>query len=162
MAERELKKLDRAELIEIIYELQKREKEYLAKINNLEAALDDKTIKISEAGSIAEAALKLSGIFESAQAAADQFLYSVHVANRDEEERLAQTEAKCKAMINEAEKEAERIVSDAERSRVETVKQTELMLSKRWQIFQAKVDEIIENYSELSGLLNRNETQGKS
>lgn len=161
MAERELKKLDRAELIEIIYELQKREKEYLAKIDNLEATLNDKTIKISEAGSIAEAALKLNGIFESAQAAADQFLDSIHAANRDEEEKLAQTEAKCKAMINEAEKEAERIVSEAERSRVETVRQTELMLSKRWQIFQAKVDEIIENYSELSGLLNRNETQGK-
>ncbi|MCC9890778.1 hypothetical protein HK150_04705, partial [Streptococcus agalactiae] len=53
--------------------IEKQEKE----IQQLKEALDDKKIKISKAGSIAEASLMLSGIFETAQLAADTYLENV-------------------------------------------------------------------------------------
>jgi hypothetical protein len=47
--------------------------------------LAERKIVIEKSGSIAEAALKLNGIFEAAQRAADQYLYSIGVASAPEE-----------------------------------------------------------------------------
>lgn len=88
MTDRELRRLGRAELVDIIYELQSRNQQCEAEIEKLQKALDDKILKIASAGSIAEAALKLSGIFEAAQATADQYLASLEARmGRDEEKR---------------------------------------------------------------------------
>lgn len=77
MTEKELHKLKRAELLEMML-AQSREIESLrARIEQLEEELADREILIQESGSIAEAALKLNGIFEAAQAAADQYLENV-------------------------------------------------------------------------------------
>lgn len=77
MTEKELHKLKRAELLEMML-AQSREIEVLrARIDALETKLADREIRIRESGSIAEAALKLNGIFEAAQAAADQYLENI-------------------------------------------------------------------------------------
>ena len=89
MTDRELRRLGRAELVDIIYELQSRNQQCEAEIEKLQKALDDKILKIASAGSIAEAALKLSGIFEAAQAAADQYLASLEARRGREEEKRA-------------------------------------------------------------------------
>ncbi|MBE5999805.1 MAG: DNA repair protein [Sarcina sp.] len=77
MTERELHRLKRGELLEMML-AQSREIESLrARVRQLEEQLADREIRIQESGSIAEAALKLNGIFEAAQAAADQYLENV-------------------------------------------------------------------------------------
>ncbi len=77
MTDKELKKLTRAELLEMLL-VQSREKQRLEEeLQEVKGKLDEKEIKIAESGSIAEAALKLSGIFEAAQKAADQYLENV-------------------------------------------------------------------------------------
>lgn len=74
MTDKELRKLKRIEILELLLE-QSRENERLrAEIAEVNKKLEDKEIAIKEAGSIAEAALKLNGIFEAAQRAADQYL----------------------------------------------------------------------------------------
>ncbi len=83
MTDKELRHLKRSDLIEIIYELQTQNKEASDRIDLLERELNDRRIKISEAGSIAEAALRLNGVFEAAQAAADRYLMSVKAAYTD-------------------------------------------------------------------------------
>ena len=70
MTDKELKHLSRAELIDIIYELQKQSEEKDAQMQNMQAALNERTLRISKAGSIAEAAIGVNGVFEAAQAAA--------------------------------------------------------------------------------------------
>lgn len=47
--------------------------------DTLEAERTKREIKLEEAGSIAEAALRLNGIFEAAQSAADQYLHNVRL-----------------------------------------------------------------------------------
>lgn len=84
MADKELRRLKRSELVEIIYELQKQNKKNFDTIKELEKELAERRIKISEAGSIAEAAMKLNGIFELAQSVADQYLDSVYALGKDE------------------------------------------------------------------------------
>ena len=77
MTEKELHKLKRGELLEMML-AQSREIDALrARISELEEKLADREIRIRESGSIAEAALKINGIFEAAQAAADQYIENV-------------------------------------------------------------------------------------
>ena len=77
MTEKELHKLKRAELLEMML-AQSREIEVLrARIEELETKLADREIRIRVSGSIAEAALQLNGIFEAARAAADQYLENI-------------------------------------------------------------------------------------
>lgn len=74
MAERELRKLKRTELVDIIYQLQKSIEEMEAENLELRRQLEDRRIKIENAGSLAEAVVGLNEIFENAQRAADQYV----------------------------------------------------------------------------------------
>ncbi len=103
MAEKELKHLGRKELIEIIYELQKRETQSQNTIERLNRKLADREIREKESGSIAEAALALNGVFEAAQAAADQYLISVKAAEKE-------LDAKRQEMLEEAREQANAVV----------------------------------------------------
>ena len=80
MADRDLRKLGRAELIEIIFALQKDNNALAERNKKLQGLLDEKYITLTNAGSIAEASLKLNKVFEAAQAAADQYVMSVRLA----------------------------------------------------------------------------------
>ena len=86
MTEKELLRLKRSELLEIML-AQSREIDSLRE--ELEATkrkLEDKRIKIKEAGSIAEASLQLTKIFEEAQKAADLYVENIkRKSNRKEE-----------------------------------------------------------------------------
>lgn len=77
MTEKELLKLKRSEMLEIML-AQSREidslREELAEKNK---KLEDKRIKLKESGSIAEASLKLTEIFEEAQKAADLYVENI-------------------------------------------------------------------------------------
>jgi hypothetical protein len=69
MTDKELKKLSRAELLEMLIEQSKRADELQAKLDKAEEELNSRQLKVDEAGSIAEASLRLNGVFEAAQAA---------------------------------------------------------------------------------------------
>lgn len=77
MTDKELKKLTRMDLLELLHEQSKEIDRLQAEVSDLKAKLESKDIIISNAGSIAEAALKLNGIFEDAQAAAEQYLLNI-------------------------------------------------------------------------------------
>lgn len=83
MTDRELRKLNRRELLELLVE-QERELERLqAVLQKAEERTQSREIKIDKAGSIAEAALMLNGVFEAAQAAADQYLDNIRRQNAE-------------------------------------------------------------------------------
>ena len=77
MTDKKLRRLGRAELLELLLE-QVDENEKLRRENeDLKARLEERIIKLETAGSIAEAALKLNRVFEAAEEAAKQYLESV-------------------------------------------------------------------------------------
>ena len=72
-----LRKLSRLQLLELLAQ-QEREINMLRKeLEEKEKQLLDRRIIMDDCGSIAEAALRLNGIFEAAQRAADDYLESV-------------------------------------------------------------------------------------
>lgn len=94
MTDKELRRLNRAELLEIMLE-QNREIELLQRrLKRAEDRLKEREIAVKEAGSIAEAALRLNHIFEDAQRAADQYLENIKLMGQSEEsERKGTDEA---------------------------------------------------------------------
>ena len=90
----DLKHLNRSELIDLIYEMKKRERELQTRLDEVEAQLQSKVITIAEAGSIADAAMQLNGVFQAAQMAADTYLISI----KEKEEELSR-------LIEEAKKD---------------------------------------------------------
>lgn len=83
--ERSLKRMKKIELLELLLE-QEKEIEMLRMENEeLKEQVDIQRIKLESSGSIAEAALKISGIFDAAQKAADLYLNSVKPEAEDEE-----------------------------------------------------------------------------
>lgn len=95
MPDRELRRMRRAELVEIILALKQTEDRLRVENAALSAQLQERQIHIENAGSIAQAALELNKVFEAAQAAADEYVASVR----------AQTEADCKAMLARTQQE---------------------------------------------------------
>ena len=77
MTEKELRKLNRYQLLELLVMQTKRDNELQEKLDALEAQIRERDIRLSEIGSIAEASLQLSGVFEASQKAADLYLATV-------------------------------------------------------------------------------------
>jgi len=131
MTDKELRKLSRADLLEILIE-QSEEIELLReRLKTAELALEHKEIIISNSGSIAEAALRLNGIFEAADAAGRQYLENLRLNSgrqeamynqleiiekklkRSVEKCIAETEAKCRAMEAETERRCKEMLLQA-------------------------------------------------
>ena len=87
MEQKDLKKLSRADLLEMLVDQSIELQQLQMKYEAAQKALEQRTIIIERAGSIAEAALQLNGVFEAAQASAQQYLDSVEcLAQRKESE----------------------------------------------------------------------------
>lgn len=77
MDEKQLRRLRRIDLMELLFSQAQEIESLQERVIELEEKLKNREILMAEAGSIAEAALKLNKVFESAQAAADQYLENV-------------------------------------------------------------------------------------
>ena len=111
MVRKELRKLNRRELIEIIYQMKKNEQQMQEQITALQAELDKKRLRLSEAGSIAEAALSVTNVFSAAQAAADLYLHEISCMREN-------AEKECAKIIEDARKAAGPDLPDSEKTEI--------------------------------------------
>lgn len=108
MINKELKYLNRRELVDIIYQLKRNEQEMQEEIKSLKTELQDKRIHISTAGSIADAAMAVTNVFSVAQMTADLYLHEISYMKEE-------TEKECAKKIEDAEQKAKEIVADGEK-----------------------------------------------
>ena len=103
MTDKEFKRLGRAQLIEIIYQLQLQLDKANEEKQTLESKLEDKRLRLQSAGNIADAALEINNCFRSAQNAAEQYLNEIKTIREETEaERqriLAKAQAEAVAII---------------------------------------------------------------
>ena len=112
MADNELKKLDRAELLELLIAVSKENEQLRSQIKERDKLLEDKTIAIREAGSIAEAALQLNGVFTAAQDAAAQYLENIARCEQESRSLIDDAKAKAAEIIVAAEQKAMQIANE--------------------------------------------------
>lgn len=94
MTEKELRKLGRQELIEIMLAQEKAIRNLEGKLKSRDEKLTERRISIEESGSIAEASLRLSSVFTAAQDAADLYLENIREKETAARERLRTAEDK--------------------------------------------------------------------
>jgi len=104
MTEKDLKKLNRYQLLELLIAQTERADKLQLRLEEVEKQLSEREMNISSMGSIAEASLQLGGVFQAAQESAEIYLREAQQRAREIEEA--------------ANKKAERIVANA----VETAK----------------------------------------
>lgn len=85
MANQDLKKLGRAELLELLLEESRENERLRTKLEKARRLLEGKWDQVENAESIAEAALQLNGVLEAAEAAAEQYLENVRRIAEDNE-----------------------------------------------------------------------------
>ena len=158
---KELRRLKRRDLLELLLEQSKENEDQrmlLAvqkqKILHLEERLHDKRINIVESGTMAEAALKLNGVFEAAQAAAQQYL-----------DNLKNTDERCLAMENETRERCDALKEETARkcaqaeadskTRCELIeKETKEKVEKRWDDLSEKLESFYNAHEGLKELLS--------
>lgn len=92
MDNRDLNKLKRIDLLELLIAQGKEIDRLKAELAAAEEELYRRRLDINTAGSIAEAALQLNGVFRAAQAAADQYLENIRQMEEEAQKRLGVTE----------------------------------------------------------------------
>lgn len=158
MTDKELQRLGRKELLEMLIAQSKELKALQQKYDEAEKALQSKTIAINSSGSIAEAALKLNGVFEAAQAACRQYVdnvtgegtfdntaYSLSSESREEAERI----------IKETKAEKARMLLSAERECAEMRRAAEQDAQKYWDEVSQRLNSFAARQSELDSLLDK-------
>ena len=108
MTDKELKKLSRADLLELLL-VQTRETESVKRqLLEAEKALEERQLRLTTVGSLAEAVLEVNGVMAAAQEAANQYMENIAAMEAEAKQR-------CESMIRAAQKEAQRILEDAHR-----------------------------------------------
>ena len=118
MTDQELKKLHRSDLLELLIAQEKENEQLRSQILQLKQRLEDRTIALEQAGSIAEASLQINGVFRAAQDAAAQYLDNIQRLSGQQEEicrRLeAETQEACRRMEEETRRKCQEQLSSAQ------------------------------------------------
>lgn len=114
MNDQKLKKLSRAELLEMLIEQSELCDELQKRLEQAQNALRSRKLAFEHAGTMAEAAMRLSGVFEAADQAAALYLENVRRMERELEairaERLAAVEQEAAQILADAERQREAIL----------------------------------------------------
>ncbi len=129
MTDKELQKLKRPEILEIMLNLQNELDKEKEENEALRAKLSEKNIAIEKSGSIAEAALEINGVFDAAQKAADVYLDNVKKMHTEQktyhEQAMAKSTAEAEGIVTQAKREAETLKTKTDIECRTKVKNTE-------------------------------------
>jgi len=126
MADKELSRLSRKQLLELLLRLTERSESLQEQLDEASKKLNDKLLIKSEAGSIAEASLKLNGVFEAAENAAEQYLYNLKVLSDSQDEIKRRAEEAYRKRAKAALREVEKHCSERER---ESIKKADAIIA---------------------------------
>ena len=157
MTEKELRKLSRADLLEMLIDQGEELRRVKEELEAAEAALRDREIKIDTAGSIAEAALQLNGIFEAAQASCEQYTENIRKLSARQESvcRRLEQESKDRAarQLAETKLRCAELEAETKAKCVEMTTKAKMESQKYWDDVSAKRDAYYEEHMALRELL---------
>ncbi len=101
MQEKDLRKLSRKDLLELLIEQTRRADDLEARLTDALARLEERQILMERCGTLAEASMALNGLFEAADKAAAQYLENVQT-------QVAQQRQACEDACRERESNCDR------------------------------------------------------
>lgn len=153
MNDKDLKKLTRTDLLEMLIEQSQEVESLKIRLAEAEAHLQQREIAVQNAGSIAEAALHLNGVFEAAEEACKQYQENIRnlsaqqetICSRLEEESMKRAEQRLAAAM----KKCEKLESDTKVRCAEMITNTRAECRAYWDEVSRRLEDF---YSEHKGL----------
>ncbi len=136
MTDKELRRLSRADLLELLLVQRKENEQLRCILDQTQAQLADRTIRLDNIGSIAEASLQLSGIFEAAQDSCKYYIDNIKLMNE-------QQTTVCQQMENETKEKCDRMVAEAERK-----------AQACWENCSAKIKQLVDSFNGLQQVMD--------
>lgn len=106
MTDRQLRKASRVDLLKLLLEERKEKEDLRQQLLQTQEQLQQRKIAIDQSGTLAEAALKISGIFDAAQTACQYYTENIRdLSGRQEEicrSMEQETREKCDRMLEQA------------------------------------------------------------
>ena len=158
MTEKELKKLSRADLLEMLIDQSTQLQSTQQRLEAAEAALRNRAITLDQSGSIAEAALRLNGVYEAAEAACRQYTDSIRLLSERQEavcQRMNQDALrKAEEYQAETERRGEKMEADTKLRCAEMVAKAKAESQQYWNDVSAKLEAFYNEHAGLRELLS--------
>lgn len=162
--EQDLKKLNRRELLELLLRQSTEIQALQDKLRKTEAALADRRLQLDQAGSIAEASLQLSGIFEAAQEACRQYTENIEQLSHRQEEVCARMDRESReraaAIVAEAEARSAQLEQDAQQRCQAMLEKAEAESQAYWDEVSSRLQAFSAEHAELRQLLSIMDRRG--
>ena len=134
--------LSKNEMIMVMHDQEQEIEKLKSQVYELQAKLNEYEIKVSESGSLAEAAAKVSGLFEAAQLTVDTYLENMK--RRDEE-----AEAACA----DVQKQADQILAEAEAVANKRLAAADAEIEEKWAVIESRLLVMYESHKGLQELV---------
>ena len=157
MDKKTLKKMKKKDLIEKVLEQQELLEKQKNCLAEMEKEVQGRRIKLSKAGTIAEATFLLNGVIEATEKAAAQYLENIEKVSGEQEaimkqqqvehekrmdELFEETKEKCEALRMKTQKECEDMIQDAENQ-----------VQDRWSTLELKWETFCEARKDMKSVL---------
>lgn len=134
--------LSKNEMMMVMHDQEQEIEKLKSQVEELQAKLDGYEINVSESGSLAEAAAKVSGLFEAAQLTVDTYLENMK--KRDEESE---------AVFADVQKQADQIIAEAEEVAGKRLAAADAEIEEKWAVIESRLLVMYESHKGLQELV---------
>lgn len=158
MTEKELRRLSRVDLLEMLIAQSTELQECKEKLEAAEEALKNREIAVRKAGSIAEASLVLNGVFEAADRACQQYIENIRKYSENREivcdEMEEQSRLKAQQIISDAEEKSRDMLSQTEKECADMKNKAKEESRRYWEKISSMLEEYYDTHAGLRELLS--------
>lgn len=145
MTSKELMHLNRSELLQLLLTQVEENDRLRSELTCCREQLNDRTIRCENAGSIAEAALQVNGVFEAAQQAAQQYLDNIMDLEKNQQARHRKLEEDARQyaaiLMEEADAYKESTMRQADEYKARTLREAD----EYWQSVRDRVSQLMQS-----------------
>ena len=134
--------LSKNEMMMVMHDQEQEIEKLKSQVAELQAKLDGYEIKVSESGNLAEAAAKVSGLFEAAQLTVDTYL-----------ENMKRRDERAEAAFNDVQKQAEQIIAEAEDVASKRLAAADAEIEEKWAVIESRLLVMYESHKGLKELV---------
>ena len=134
--------LSKNEMMMVMHDQEQEIEKLKSQVAELQAKLDGYEIKVSESGNLAEAAAKVSGLFEAAQRTVDTYL-----------ENMKKRDEQAEAAFSDVQKQAEQIISEAEDVASKRLAAADAEIEEKWAVIESRLLVMYESHKGLKELV---------
>ena len=134
--------LSKNEMMLVMHDQEQEIETLKSQVAELQAKLDGYEIKVSESGNLAEAAAKVSGLFEAAQRTVDTYL-----------ENMKRRDERAEAAFSDVQKQAEQIISEAEDVASKRLAAADAEIEEKWAVIESRLLVMYESHKGLKELV---------